>query len=104
MCDNYQGHGISWKHADWRTGKTEIRRSRRLVISMIATVGNYEYGYYWYLYQDGTIEYEVKLTGVISTGALRLGGPAPRSRQPVRQRLGRPPDPATLRIRGAAAS
>src|SRR5262249_12933368 len=52
---------------------TEVRRSRRLVISMIATVGNYEYGYFWYLYQDGTIEYEVKLTGVISNGALPEG-------------------------------
>ena len=64
---------MSWKHTDWRTGKAEVRRSRRLVISMIATVGNYEYGYYWYLYQDGTIEYEVKLTGVISNGALPEG-------------------------------
>jgi primary-amine oxidase len=73
ICLHEEDHGISWKHADWRTGKTEIRRSRRLVISMIATVGNYEYAYYWYLYQDGTIEYEVKLTGVISTGALPAG-------------------------------
>ena len=39
-------------------------------ISTIATVGNYEYGFFWYLYTDGTIEYEVKLTGVISTGAI----------------------------------
>jgi primary-amine oxidase len=50
-----------------------VRRLRRLVISSIATVGNYEYGYFWYLYTDGTIEYEVKLTGVISTGALPEG-------------------------------
>ena len=41
------------------------------VISTIATVGNYEYGYFWYLYTDGTIQYEVKLTGVISAGAVR---------------------------------
>jgi primary-amine oxidase len=40
---------------------------------MIATVGNYEYGYFWYLYQDGTIQYEIKLTGVASTGALPEG-------------------------------
>lgn len=40
---------------------------------MIATVGNYEYAYYWYLLQDGTIEYEIKLTGVPSTGALPEG-------------------------------
>jgi len=73
ICVHEEDHGISWKHMDWRTGKTEVRRSRRLVISMIATVGNYEYGYFWYLYQDGTIEYEVKLTGVISNGALPPG-------------------------------
>jgi Cu2+-containing amine oxidase len=39
ICMHEEDHGISWKHADWRTGKTEVRRSRRLVISMIATVG-----------------------------------------------------------------
>jgi len=38
-------------------------------VSFIATVGNYEYGFYWYFYQDGTIQLEVKLTGVISNGA-----------------------------------
>ena len=64
--------GIAWKHPDRRTGKAEVRRSRRLVISTIATVGNYEYGFFWYLYQDGTIEFEVKLTG-ISNGALPEG-------------------------------
>ena len=47
-----------------------MRRLRRLVISFIATVGNYEYGYFWYLYNDGTIEYEIKLSGVLSTGAI----------------------------------
>ena len=73
ICLHEEDHGLSWKHMDWRTGKTEVRRSRRLVISMIATVGNYEYGYFWYLCQDGTIEYEVKLTGVISNGALPPG-------------------------------
>ena len=46
---------------------------RRLVVSMIATVGNYEYGFYWYLYQDGTIQFEVKLTGIISNGAVAPG-------------------------------
>ena len=49
--------------------RTEVRRSRRLVVSSIATVGNYEYGFYWYFYQDGTIQLEVKLTGIISNGA-----------------------------------
>jgi primary-amine oxidase len=56
-----------------------VRRMRRLVISSIVTVGNYEYCYYWHLYQDGTIEYEVKLSGVISDGALAPGEAEPGS-------------------------
>jgi primary-amine oxidase len=40
------------------------------VLSFIATVDNYEYGFYWYFYQDGTIQYEIKLTGVLLCGAL----------------------------------
>jgi Cu2+-containing amine oxidase len=29
----------------FRTDKTEVRRSRKLVVSFIATVGNYEYAF-----------------------------------------------------------
>ena len=53
------------------TALFEVRRSRRLVISFFATVGNYDYGFYWYLYQDGTIQLEIKLTGIIQTAAVR---------------------------------
>ena len=73
ICLHEEDCGILWKHFDWRTGYTEVRRSRRLVVSFIATVGNYEYGFYWYFYQDGTIQLEVKLTGIISNGAVREG-------------------------------
>ena len=73
VCMHEEDTGIGWKHTDFRTGDVEVRRQRRLVISSIATVGNYEYGYFWYLYTDGTIEYDIKLTGVISTGALPEG-------------------------------
>jgi primary-amine oxidase len=73
ICLHEEDCGIAWKHTDFRTGYVEVRRMRRMVISSIVTVGNYEYAYYWYLYQDGTIEYEIKLTGVISNGALPLG-------------------------------
>ena len=73
VCLHEEDAGIGWKHTDFRTGAVEVRRRRRLVISTIVTVGNYEYGYFWYLYTDGTLEYEVKLTGVISTGALPPG-------------------------------
>jgi len=77
ICMHEEDAGIGWKHMDFRTEATQVRRRRRLVISSVATVGNYEYGYFWYLYTDGTIEYEIKLTGVISTGAI-AEGEAPR--------------------------
>ena len=73
VCMHEEDAGIAWKHTDFRTGAVQVRRRRRLVVSSIVTVGNYEYGYFWYLYTDGTIEYEVKLTGVISTGAVAPG-------------------------------
>jgi primary-amine oxidase len=73
VCLHEEDHGLLWKHTDFRTEKAEARRGRRLVVSFIATVGNYEYGFFWYLYQDGSIEYDVKLTGIMSTGAVPPG-------------------------------
>jgi len=73
ICMHEEDYGILWKHSDWRTNQTEVRRSRRLVVSLIATVGNYEYGYFWYFYQDGSIQFEVKMTGIMNTGALPPG-------------------------------
>jgi len=67
ICIHEEDHGILWKHWDFRTDRTEVRRARRLVISSISTVGNYEYGSYWYFYLDGTIEFEMKATGIINT-------------------------------------
>ncbi len=73
VCLHEEDYGMLWKHIDWRTNQTEVRRSRRLVISFVATVGNYEYGFFWYLYQDGNIQFEVKLTGIMNTGAFPPG-------------------------------
>lgn len=42
-------------------------------MSFISTVGNYEYGFFWSFYQDGTIQCEVKLTGIMNTTALQPG-------------------------------
>ncbi|MGH8959471.1 MAG: primary-amine oxidase [Acidimicrobiia bacterium] len=70
VCLHEEDYGILWKHTDFRTERVEVRRSRRLVISSIATVGNYEYGFFWYLYQDGKIGFEVKLTGILTTGVM----------------------------------
>ena len=73
ICLHEEDFGILWKHTDWRTGQAEVRRSRRLVISFIATVGNYEYGFFWHFYQDGNIEFQVKLTGIVNNMALEPG-------------------------------
>jgi primary-amine oxidase len=77
VCLHEEDFGILWKHTDWRTGQSEVRRSRRLSVSFIATVGNYEYGFYWYLYQDGSIQCEIKLTGIMNTTALAPGETSP---------------------------
>jgi len=73
ICMHEEDYGILWKHQDLHGGTNEVRRSRRLVVSFIATVGNYEYGFYWYLYLDGNIQLEVKLTGIISPMAVTPG-------------------------------
>jgi len=73
ICLHEEDDGILWKHVDAGLGHTEVRRSRRLVVSFIITAGNYEYAFYWYFYQDATIELEIKLTGIVLTAALAPG-------------------------------
>jgi primary-amine oxidase len=94
VCLHEEDYGILWKHTDWRTGQSEVRRSRRLSISFIATVGNYEYGFYWYFYQDGSIQCEIKLTGIMNTTSLAAGEVpkygveiAPRLNAPLHQHI-----------------
>ncbi len=67
ICIHEEDYGILWKHTDLWTGSRQTRRQRRLVISFFTTIGNYDYGFYWYLYLDGTIEFEAKATGVVFT-------------------------------------
>ena len=74
ICIHEEDFGILWKHTDRRLPDApEVRRSRRLVVSSISTVENYEYGFFWYFYQDGNIQFEIKLTGILSLGAVRDG-------------------------------
>ncbi len=76
ICMHEEDYGLLWKHLEYNidgSTRAEVRRSRRLVISSISTVGNYEYGFYWYLYQDGTLQFEVKLTGIIAPAAIAPG-------------------------------
>lgn len=93
VCMHEEDYGSLWKHTDLFTGASEVRRQRRLVISFFTTVGNYDYGFFWYLYLDGTIECEAKLTGVLFTsaypGAQEDGSPYPFASQ-VAPGLGAP--------------
>ena len=50
-----------------RGAGAEVRRARRLVVSFHVTVANYEYLVYWRFYQDGSIECEVRATGIMVT-------------------------------------
>ncbi|MGC0364738.1 primary-amine oxidase [Rhodococcus sp. 27YEA15] len=69
ICLHEEDYGILYKHTDMFNGMNETRRQRRLVISFFTTIGNYDYGFYWYLYLDGTIELEAKATGCVFTSA-----------------------------------
>jgi primary-amine oxidase len=73
ICMHEEDYGVLWKHTDLFTEAKETRRQRRLVISFFATIGNYDYGFYWYLYLDGTVQLEVKATGVVFTSAYTPG-------------------------------
>jgi primary-amine oxidase len=77
ICMHEEDYGIQWKHVDLFGGRSEVRRSRRLVVSFISTVGNYEYGFFWYFYLDGNIQLEVKLTGIVSPMAITPGTQPP---------------------------
>ena len=76
ICLHEEDDGVLWKHSD-PDGHVEVRRSRRFVVSSFVTVDNYEYGYYWYFGQDGSIEFEAKLTGIVLTLA---GAPGEKPR------------------------
>lgn len=73
ICVHEEDFGLLWKHHDWREGDDEVRRNRRLVVSFISTIGNYDFGFYWYFYQDGGIEAQVRLTGCNATGPMPPG-------------------------------
>lgn len=62
--------GLLWKHVDEKTEINQSRRARELVLGFITSVGNYEYGFNWIFHQDGTLEMDVQLTGIMEPKAL----------------------------------
>jgi primary-amine oxidase len=78
ICIHEEDSGVLWKHVDERAG-AEVRRARRLVVSFHVTVANYEYLVYWRFYQDGSIECEVRATGIMVTSHTAAPGSRPRN-------------------------
>lgn len=68
VCMHEEDYGVLWKHTEPGIGG-EVRRSRRFVVSYFATIGNYDYGFFWYFYLDGSIQVEAKATGIVFVGA-----------------------------------
>jgi primary-amine oxidase len=52
--------GVLWRHAERGS------RARQLVLSGYATVDNYDYLFHWIFSQDGVIDVQVQLTGVMN--------------------------------------
>ncbi|ODV61269.1 amine oxidase [Ascoidea rubescens DSM 1968] len=69
VCIHEEDNGLLFKHSDFRDNfaTSIVTRATKLVISQIYTAANYEYCLYWNFMQDGTIQLEVKLTGILNT-------------------------------------
>ena len=59
--------GVAWKHGE------DTRRARDLVLRFSSQAGNYDYGFDWIFHQDGTLEMEVELTGIMSVKGVADG-------------------------------
>jgi primary-amine oxidase len=57
--------GLLWRHAN------QARRARQLVISGFSTIDNYDYQFNWIFNQDGAIEGEVVLSGIMNVNGGR---------------------------------
>ncbi|KIL90131.1 primary-amine oxidase [Fusarium avenaceum] len=66
ICIHEEDNGILHKHVEPRDRNTVSTRDRKLIISQIVTVGNYEYGAYHIFTLDGTYKFEMKLTGILN--------------------------------------
>jgi primary-amine oxidase len=68
-----QDGGILWTHTDYDSKKVATRRARQLVLQALYTVGNYDYSLRWVFGQDGSIEAQVDLTGVVLIRGVKDG-------------------------------
>ena len=63
--------GMLWKHYESYSKTNESRRARQLVVFFIATIGNYDYAINWIFHQDGVLELDAALTGIMLPKGVR---------------------------------
>lgn len=73
--------GILWKHVELVDGEAvdETRRARELVAFFVTTVGNYDYTISWIFHQDGSLEVETGLSGIMLPQGVKDGAHEPPS-------------------------
>lgn len=67
ICIHEEDAGILFKHTDFRDDSVIVTRARKLIVQQIFTAANYEYAIQWIFHQDGTIQPEIKLSGILNT-------------------------------------
>ncbi|KAF7514419.1 hypothetical protein GJ744_000189 [Endocarpon pusillum] len=73
ICIHEEDAGILFKHTDFRDDSVVVTRARKLIVSHVFTAANYEYCVYWIFHQDGTVQLEIKLTGILNTYPMNPG-------------------------------
>lgn len=58
-------NGMLWKHYEYNTQRNDVRRNRELVMAMTVAIDNYDYSLNWIFRQDGTLEVQNELTGIV---------------------------------------
>ncbi|MBI4349702.1 MAG: tyramine oxidase [Elusimicrobia bacterium] len=57
--------GLLWKHRNPEPDADVARRARELVLTSVATIGNYDYAFSWVFREDGALEFQVEATGIM---------------------------------------
>ncbi|CAM1508166.1 Fc.00g050140.m01.CDS01 [Cosmosporella sp. VM-42] len=73
ICIHEEDDGILFKHTDFRDDSTIVTRARKLIVQQIFTAANYEYAVQWVFHQDGTIQPDIRLTGILNTYVMHPG-------------------------------
>jgi len=71
--------GVLWRHAE------ESARARDFVVAYVSAIDNYDYVFKWIFHEDGAMDVEVELSGIINSGSTGLSI-EPKPLQSLRRR------------------